>query len=108
MKYYDEKMGRFRQTLDCYLLLGETHESIIHKGCCVHRWRRCLHNGVDSLGDQAVCVEVSFYLTYSHYVCGICGEEKYPERWGDIATKILETRRTAAEALEVLETGQTK
>ncbi len=96
MKYFDDKEGRIRETLEHYLLPGETEETLLFPDG-PHDWQLCRHEGVGQRGSVGSCQVLSRYLRYCHYVCFRCGTERYPERWGDIVTKILEDRRDYAE-----------
>lgn len=104
MKYYDEKVGRERMTLEHFLKPEEENrEDVLHLlDKCKHEWIHCLHQELNSQGDQQSCQKISRYKTYGHYVCRFCGKEKYPHSaWGNSVSKILEQRRDEWEKSQI-------
>lgn len=100
MRYFDPVEGWERRTLNEFFLPWEGYPEVLLQETPVshfHSWVPCEHKGVESIGSNPKCSEISPYLTQKHQVCLHCGVERWPSQWGETVRKILERRRAAAE-----------
>jgi len=117
MKYWDEKLGKWRETLERFILPFEIYDDLIFfrhwHNWCFHNWEQCIHDGVGSRGSHPRCQKVSPYKFWSHYICAVenncyrkdqkgrfCDSERHSNKWGEVTTKILEKRRAIVEDRE--------
>lgn len=98
MEYFDEKIGRTRQTLEQFLRPGETREDIIFGKR--HEWVTCSHYGVGSRGSHPLCDKISPYLTLTHQVSAtVRNVERFGEKMDEMVLRVLLERRSNAEIL---------